>query len=400
MWIRAARPFLCVIGVGMHLSIAFAFPIPYFGLSLAAMYLLLAPENWYAAVGRACRRSAPECAVFFDADSTRWRRRLLVLEYFDFRGNLEFHPLTGAEMTGKLAGGLLVTEHERQYAGHDAFRAAVQCHPLLWPFAGILSAMAKRRDRAAGLDGVSIRAARVHAAVDRDELLRASAAMHRIDASPAGRPANRSSTIGASPQIGRLDSSLIAKFAVVSFCAIVQLTLITKAPYFRDPEATLAAAPPRWLAKLQSDAHGFLGLCSHGVFLDGHFENFDHVVAVTLVQPDGSETWLPLTEPTGQMGSYAKGRIWAKWAFRGNAPYMSIEHLKLTLRDLTGFWARKNGVNLADARFKVLVKKYDPHSGWERNFLLRQTEKPWALAGWVVWHDEKFSADITNIEAL
>jgi hypothetical protein len=136
------------------------------------------------------------------------------------------------------------------------------------------------------------------------------------------------------------------------------------------------------------------------VFLDGHFANYDHIVAVTLIRPDGSETWLPLTRPTGQMGWYATGRIWAKWAFRGNAQYMSIEHLKLALRDLTGFWARKNDVDLGDARFKVLVKKYDQQGGWQHDYLQRQAEKPWTTAGTIHWQGGAFTADIINIEAL
>ena len=51
MWLRTARPILCLIGVGMHVSIFFAFPIPFFALSLCAMYLLLAPQRWYDAMG-------------------------------------------------------------------------------------------------------------------------------------------------------------------------------------------------------------------------------------------------------------------------------------------------------------------------------------------------------------
>ncbi len=123
-------------------------------------------------------------------------------------------------------------------------------------------------------------------------------------------------------------------------------------------------------------AHAYFGICSHGVFLDYHFENYDHIVAVTYVEADGSETWLPLTRPSGQVGWYSTGRIWAKWAFRANAPFMWDEQLKSGLRDVTAFWAMKNGVPLADARFNVLVKKYDPRTGWQRNFLHNQRKSP------------------------
>ena len=100
------------------------------------------------------------------------------------------------------------------------------------------------------------------------------------------------------------------------------------------------------------------------------------------------------------MGWYATGRFWCKWVFRGNGPYMSVEHLKKTLQDVTGFWARKNRVDLANAHFKVLMRKYDPHNGWQRDYLLRQTQKAWTQVGLVQWTDAKFSAEIADIESL
>jgi hypothetical protein len=205
------------------------------------------------------------------------------------------------------------------------------------------------------------------------------------------RPANSAAVASA-------DATLRIKLAIVAICVLLQATLIPNASYFNDPASP--SPPPAWLNRIHKVAHGLTGICSHSVFLDGHFANYDHIVAVTLIRPDGSETWLPLTRPTGQMGWYATGRIWAKWAFRGNAQYMSVEHLKLALRDLTGFWARKNDVDLGDARFRVLVKKYDEHADWQHDYLQRQADKPWTIAGTIHWKGGAFSADIINIEAL
>jgi hypothetical protein len=79
---------------------------------------------------------------------------------------------------------------------------------------------------------------------------------------------------------------------------------------------------------------------------------------------------------------------------------MSIEQLKLALRDLTGFWARKNDVDLNNAYFKVLVKKYEKQTGWQADYLERQAAMPWAVAGNVQWKNGQFSADIIEIESL
>jgi uncharacterized membrane protein YphA (DoxX/SURF4 family) len=392
MWVRAARPILFVIGLGLHLSIVFAFPIPFFGLSLAAVYFLLAPEKWYDAIGRRLRLSESRAVVYFDADSPRWRRVLLAVEHFDVRGCLAFRPVRDGGMAAHLTGGLLVVHGNRQYRSLDGLVAALRCHTVLFPFAFPLMIAQRFGARSIGESHPEFTTAQTPRARDWARRITSAADADSSSIGSIVRPMNGAATI-ASP-----DATLRIKLAIVVICVLLQATLIPKAGYLTDPSSP--SAPPAWLTRVHKLAHGLTGVCSHSVFLDGHFANYDHIVAVTLIRPDGSETWLPLTRPTGQMGWYATGRIWAKWAFRGNAQYMSIEQLKLALRDLTGFWARKNDVDLADARFKVLVKKYDEHEGWQLDYLQRQADKPWAMAGTIHWKGGTFSADIINIEAL
>jgi hypothetical protein len=43
LWFARARPLLLFVGVGLHIGIALVFPIPWFGLGEAALYLLLLP---------------------------------------------------------------------------------------------------------------------------------------------------------------------------------------------------------------------------------------------------------------------------------------------------------------------------------------------------------------------
>jgi hypothetical protein len=195
------------------------------------------------------------------------------------------------------------------------------------------------------------------------------------------------------------DGMLRFKYALVAACAIVQATLIVDVPYFRGTYMP-STTTPRWLTQTQRAFYGYAGICSHGVFLDSHFKDYDHIMAVTWVRPDGSEQWLPLTRANGQVGSYAMGRFWCKWVIRNNGPYMTSEQLKTTLRELTAFWARKNRVDLGDARFKVLVRRYDPCNGWQPDYLLRQVEKPWSQIGQVQWKKMEFSAEIADIASL
>lgn len=47
---RRFQPLLVIVGLGLHLGIVVAFPIPFFGLIVAALYLLLVPESWWIAL--------------------------------------------------------------------------------------------------------------------------------------------------------------------------------------------------------------------------------------------------------------------------------------------------------------------------------------------------------------
>ena len=47
-------------------------------------------------------------------------------------------------------------------------------------------------------------------------------------------------------------------------------------------------------ALLSQMGRTFFGIAGHGVFMDGHFEGYNHLVAVTYIDKTGKETWLPL----------------------------------------------------------------------------------------------------------
>ena len=51
MWFDRLRPLLLVIGLGLHLGIVVTFPIPWFGLAVAALYALLVPDSWWRRLG-------------------------------------------------------------------------------------------------------------------------------------------------------------------------------------------------------------------------------------------------------------------------------------------------------------------------------------------------------------
>ncbi len=99
-------------------------------------------------------------------------------------------------------------------------------------------------------------------------------------------------------------------------------------------------------------------------------------------------------------GDYLKGGIWIKWGWRSNGPYVNRERLESGIRDFTAFWAKKNGVNLDDAVFEIVVKNTEVPGYWEKDFLKTQMEKPWHLIGSVRWLDKTFIVEKIDYETL
>lgn len=143
------------------------------------------------------------------------------------------------------------------------------------------------------------------------------------------------------------------------------------------------------------------GITGHTVFLDPHFDGYNHIIAVEYLDPQGLQnSWLPITEYTGQPGEYQVGPTWARWCFRVNGPHLKEDVLQRGLRDFTAYWIGKTHHSFKDARFRVWVKYMDTPAGWEYNFLRNQMAKPWNDAGTVQWSNKEFSANLVNIEDI
>ncbi|WP_046755608.1 HTTM domain-containing protein [Kordia jejudonensis] len=142
------------------------------------------------------------------------------------------------------------------------------------------------------------------------------------------------------------------------------------------------------------------GITKHGVFMDAHFDDYNHIVSVQYIAKDGTEIWLPIVNEDGMPESYIYGANWVKWTFRVVGTNVNNYYLTDGIKDFTAFWAHKNNVDLNDARFTVKVKKVETPREWKKDFLHKQQKKPWIDAGEVIWKSKKFEANIVNVESL
>tara|TARA_R110002072_G_scaffold131586_4_gene271384 strand:+ start:18494 stop:19876 length:1383 start_codon:yes stop_codon:yes gene_type:complete len=152
---------------------------------------------------------------------------------------------------------------------------------------------------------------------------------------------------------------------------------------------------------LRTVSRKMLGITSHGVFMDGHFNEYNHLIAVTYQNNEG-EGWLPIIDKNGEMGAYLSGANWVNWTFRVNSPKIKMKRLENGIIRYTAFWAKKNNISLSNTTFKILVKKTDlpKNMDWEPGFLKRQRNKPWQEAGTFSWVNGKPNFNLQDIERM
>ena len=152
---------------------------------------------------------------------------------------------------------------------------------------------------------------------------------------------------------------------------------------------------------IQGFAHVMFGLTAHAVFIDDHFDSYNHIVGITYLDEKGSEIWLPIINRDGMPGFYNYGANWGKWTWRVNGPSISQKRLINGIKRFTAFWIEKNNKDLTKYhKLNIKVKKIESPSSWEKDFLIKQINKKWIDGGYVEWNEKHFSSHIFDIENL
>ncbi|MEP0263897.1 HTTM domain-containing protein [Dokdonia sp.] len=144
------------------------------------------------------------------------------------------------------------------------------------------------------------------------------------------------------------------------------------------------------------------GIGPHGVFIDHHFENYNHIVAIKY-KGEKNDIWLPYIKENGFLNKdIVKGPNWAYIYFRVNSPTIDQQDFEEGMMRLTADWATKNNINLDDTNFEILVKKIElpENFQWQKGFIEKQGKIPWKSAGIITWKNEEAYFQIKTIEDI
>ncbi|REC80198.1 hypothetical protein DRF60_00330 [Chryseobacterium elymi] len=388
---------LLVIGLGLHLGILICYPIPWFGLGMCAIYLLMVPVSWWEKLFKTSEKPA-KLTFYYDGECPLCNRTKITIQHFDIAKSIDFktvqyyaeqNDLLKNIPTDILLDDIHSVRDGKVYKGLDTYIQVFNAITYLRPLSWILR-----------IPGI----------------YHTGKAVYQYVAQNRNTERCTEENCGYTPPVIPLDEDklkilqhytledLKISLIKISLSIIILLQVIVSYNSIQKKGGFENTSLGKQMSKIsdavEKPSKTYLGITHHAVFMDYHFSQYNHIISVVYVDKTGREVWLPIIDKDGTAGDYLYGPTWIKWSFRTTDNIINQENLKKGIRDFTAFWASMNGVSLKDATFIIKVKKIDTPHDWEKGFLKRQMEKPWMDVGTATWQDKEYSIDIPEIESL
>lgn len=395
---------LLIVGIGLHIGIFIVFPIPWFGLGVSALYVMMIPVSFWTRIHEKLILTTPKLTFFYDEECPLCNRTKLILNHLDFFKAIEFkgvqtygyedERLKGISKDELLDNIYSVTNKNKVYSAVDTYKFAFKRIPLLFPLGILMS-----------IPGIYHLAKAIYKKVAQNRYVE-RCTEENCGFTPAAFPENPDDIkLLNNLQVKDLKIHLIfVGFVIVcllqinvTYNSLLIENIKTQIGIKESPIEKFTMNISKPIKKL---SQSFFGITTHAVFMDSHFDDYNHIVAIEAHLDDGRKIWLPIIDEKGTPGHFIYSFNWVKWTFRVNNRNVNKENLTKGIRDFTAFWAHKNNIDLNTTRFVVKVKKVEVPREWKENFLSKQIQKPWIEGGYVEWKDNKFYSSIKDIESL
>ncbi|WP_436517200.1 DCC1-like thiol-disulfide oxidoreductase family protein [Ekhidna sp. To15] len=401
-FIKRFRIPLLIVGTGLHLGIIIIFPIPWFGMCVLAIYLLMIPHSFWKWMERKIHASKSSLTVYYDEHCPLCNRTRITVNHFDYLNKIEWKEIGSSDsnqiegieksemyqtMHGVNAGGKVVK-------GVDTYLKVMQRIPLLWIGYLVIS-----------IPGIYHLAKWVYSIIASQR-----STTHCTDENCGYIPP---SVPSKETDIKILETVTLRQLKVFGWGSLLillvlfQINVTTHSKLFNDLlkqtgvyETPVQKTFSTYSKKVWGVSKILFGITRHGVFMDGHFYDYNHIIGVEAVMPDGSRQWLPIINKDGTAGWYDYSFNWVKWTFRVVDNEVNSEALTQGIRDFSTFWAGINGYNVYELSFNIYARPLEIPRKWEKNFLRNQKGKNWKMVGNGYWEGDKFISTFPPIETI
>jgi predicted DCC family thiol-disulfide oxidoreductase YuxK len=393
---RRLRAIYFGIGLGLHLGIAVVLNIYPFGLGMLICYVLLVPFRWWRKLSGWLKPKRPALTVFYDQQCPLCNRTVLTLNHFDMFGCIDFksaqehankYPALAPIGIATLLTDLYALDgRNRVYSGVGTYRQIL----LKMRYTAVFGVLL-------GLPGIRHVAERKYRAIADSRLRIACGAecpiepplpdttlYHQVFERYAGHKPKALST--------KLTRAMIILLFLQSN-STVHYGIFYRLPI--DYEKMAISKPMSQASNaLLMVSSTFLGITPHALYLHDHFKGYDRILAITYVEPNGAERWLPFVNEQGRLLAPNWGRVHSMWANIAVTPTINNQRLRKFVMKVTAFWGQKMGVNFDDAVFKIKMKKIDAPTYWVYDQLHKNFLSQWVTIGSAKWTDRQISFDL------
>lgn len=396
---RQLRVVYLLIGISLHLGITLSFNIYPFGLGMLSFYTLLVPFKWWRCIGQLFTAKQPVLTVFYDQLCPLCNRTILILNHFDifrrinFKSAQEHAPhypeLASIDSETLLTDLYALDRTGRVYEGVKTYAQIFIKMGYLFPIGILLSlpgihqfALKKYRSIADTRNRVPCTSACLLPQTLPDTTL-----YHQFFECVAAQKPNAFSR--------KLAKVLIALF-VLQLNSSIHYGLIYRLNA-DIPQSPISQASNAVLMVSQT----FLGITPHALYLHDHFTGYDHILAITYTDQNGSEHWLPFVNEQGRLLAPNWGRVHSMWANIAVTPNIDNKRLQKLMMKVTAFWGQKIGLNLDNVVFNIKLRKISAPSYWVHDQFHLNISPPWTTIGTAKWRDNRISFDLPDdINAL
>jgi len=400
---RSFRPVFLFVGAGLHIGITISFNIYPFGLGMLSVYILMVPFSWWAAIADKLIYKTPQLAVFYDGDCPLCNRTATIINHFDVLQGVAFKDLqTQADTAPQLqtydeqvllADLYAVDLQGKVYAGVDTYIQVFQKMRYMTVLAWIM--------RIPGIYHI------------------AKAIYRRIADKRARNVCDESCMPVVSikkPYPVDLYARIFENYATEKpkqfrfrmakiLMVLVVLQLNSSIHYgflYRFYDLSSVESPVVNQARLLSNAvlmlsTAFLGITPHALYLHDHFEGYEDLIAISYIDEQGQEQWLPFVNEQGRMLAPNWGRVHSMWANIAVTPNINSDRLNKFIMKVTAFWGAKVGLDLNHARFIIKHKKIVSPVQWQADLRKVNLSGDWENIGTVNWREKHFEIKMLAI---
>jgi len=358
-FIKKLRWTIVFIGICIQFGVLFYSPTPLFSLALSSLFILIIPLNTWAKIKLFLKSKQTKITFIYDGNCPLCTKTRVLIENVDFFNRIDFitaqdaknhfKALKDIDQTELITHIYSVSKKGNIYKGVDTY-IQVLFHTIIFsPIALIMS-----------LPGIKHLGKFIYSYFAKNREREICDENHCIIYSaPQEIDQNKSIIKGIS--LKKIKTMKLSFFIIT--LVVLQLNAsissgsigntLNNTGFWKTNIGHFIEPIHKNILVLTQQ---FLGVTNHPVITD-ELNNYNNIFALTYLNEQGKEIWLPIIDKNGNPGKYNYGANWANWTFRVNGVFYSKQQLTKGVIRYTSFWAIKSGKNLNHLSLKIKLKK-------------------------------------------